>query len=84
LFGVSVLTAQICFKGYIKILFLRPLDIVSPGTWVISRLSIGPGFAFRKLDFEKTTLEASILPYVRNTTIFTIVVESRYNLCLLL
>jgi hypothetical protein len=84
LFGVFVLTAQIYFKGYIKILFLRPLDIVSPGIWVILRLSIRPGFAFRKLDFERTTLEASVFPYIRNTTIFTIVVESRYDFCFLL
>jgi hypothetical protein len=84
LFGVSILITQICFEGYIKILFLRPLDTVSSGTWVVSRLSIKPGFAFRKLDFERTTLEASILPYVRNTTIFIIVVESRYDFCFLL
>jgi hypothetical protein len=84
LFGVSILITQTYFEGYIKVLFLRPLDIVSPGTWVVSRLSIKPGFAFKKLDFERITLEASILPYIRNIIIFIIVVESRYNLCLLL
>jgi hypothetical protein len=84
LFGVFVLIAQICFKGYIKILFLKPLDTVSPSTWVILRLSIRPGFAFRKLDFEKIILEASIFPYICNTIIFIIVVESRYDFCFLL
>jgi hypothetical protein len=84
LFGVSVLTAQICFEGYIKILFLRPLDTVSPGTWVVSRLSIKPGFAFRKLDFEKITLETSVFPHIRNIIIFITVVESRCDLYLLL
>jgi hypothetical protein len=84
LFGVFVLTAQIYFEGYIKILFLRPLDTVSPSIWVILRLSIKPGFAFRKLDFEKTILKASIFPYIRNIIIFIIVVESRYDLCFLL
>jgi hypothetical protein len=84
LFGVFVLTAQIYFEGYIKILFLKPLDIVSPGTWVVSRLSIRPGFVFRKLDFEKIILEASIFPYIYNTIIFIIVVESRCDFCFLL
>jgi hypothetical protein len=84
LFGVFVLIAQIYFEGYIKILFLRPLDIIFPGTWVISRLSIRPGFAFRKLDFEKIILEASIFPYIHNTIIFIIVIKSRYDLCFLL
>jgi hypothetical protein len=84
LFGVFVLIAQIYFEGYIKILFLRPLDTVSPGTWVVSRLSIKPGFAFRKLDFKRITLEASIFPYIRNITIFITVVKSRYDFCLLL
>jgi hypothetical protein len=84
LFGVSILTAQTCFEGYIKILFLRPLDTVSPGIWVVSKLSIRPGFAFRKLDFERITLEASVLPYVRNTTIFITIIESRCDFCFLL
>jgi hypothetical protein len=84
LFGVFVLIAQIYFEGYIKILFLRPLDTISPGIWVVLRLSIGPGFAFRKLDFERITLEASVFPYIYNTTIFIIVIESRYDFCFLL
>jgi hypothetical protein len=84
LFGVFVLTTQMCFEGYIKVLFLRPLDTVSPGTWVVSKLSIGLGFAFKKLDFEKTTLEASIFPHVHNIIIFITIVESRYDFCLLL
>jgi hypothetical protein len=84
LFGVFVLIAQICFEGYIKILFLRPLDIIFPSIWVVSRLSIGLGFTFRKLDFEKIILEASIFPYIYNIIIFIIIVESRYNFCLLL
>jgi hypothetical protein len=84
LFGVFILIAQICFEGYIKILFLKPLDTISPGTWVVLRLFIKPGFAFRKLDFERITLEASVFPYVHNTTIFIIIVESRYNFCFLL
>jgi hypothetical protein len=84
LFEVFILIAQIYFEGYIKILFLRPLDTISPGTWVVSRLSIKPGFAFKKLDFKKTILETSIFPYIRNITIFIIVVKSKYNLCFLL
>jgi hypothetical protein len=84
LFGVFILITQICFEGYIKVLFLRPLDIVSPGTWVVLRLSIRPGFAFRKLNFERITLEASIFPYICNITIFIIIIKSRYDFCLLL
>jgi hypothetical protein len=84
LFRVFILIAQIYFEGYIKILFLKPLDTVSPGTWVVSRLSIGLGFAFRKLDFERIILEISIFPYIYNITIFITVVESRYNFCFLL
>jgi hypothetical protein len=84
LFGVFILTTQIYFEGYIKILFLRPLDTISPGTWVVSRLFIKLGFIFRKLDFERITLETSIFLYIRNITIFIIIVESRYNFCFLL
>jgi hypothetical protein len=84
LFGVFVLIAQIYFEGYIKVLFLRPLDIISPSIWVILRLFIRPGFAFKKLNFERIILEASIFPYIHNITIFIIVIESRYDFCFLL